>query len=269
MASSYSAYVDPVIRRSSTKYIDYDRLKHENKENLCTISVNNSSAGSITGILDTQSNISIGAKADYKDYWDNLQAFQTLQNYQGLVGSAAGGEKQMPQVSLKSLRLSEQNYMGSTVNDFNIKINVPIISQNDDPWGIAIGMLEYVIGERSSDISISDIFGIESNKIQSFVSGAEKELVIYAPHRYRIRWSNNDITKAGGAEDRPEGCANIRIGSRFKFDNMLITNVSCDFNNIVYVDGKVTDLGIQFSFRPWRLPDLSEVKRWFALRRGL
>ena len=36
MASSYSAYVDPVIRRSSTKYIDYDRLKHENKENLST-----------------------------------------------------------------------------------------------------------------------------------------------------------------------------------------------------------------------------------------
>lgn len=267
MTSSYSAYIDPKRTTNPTKYIDFNRLKSENPENLCTIFVeNNPTAATIVGIIDPLSITSLGASAQYQDYFSNMQSFKQLQQYVGLISSATGTEegRQMPQISLQSLRLSEQNYMGSTVNDMSLKMNVPIISQNDDPWTIAIGMFEYVLGERAGDIDIADYLGVHSEKIQSFVSGAQQELAIYAPHRYRVRWSSNSVTAPGGDKDKPEGCATIKVGSRFKFRNMLITRVDCSFNNVVYRDGKVTNLDIQFSFKPWRLPDIAEVKSWFA-----
>lgn len=268
MTSSYSAYINPSEKREPTKYIDFDILKTQNPENLCTVSVyspRSANTSTVTGIIDSTSRFSIGAKAQYQDYMQNLQTFTQLQQYQGLIGSATDAYSQ---VSLQSLRLSEQNYMGSTVNDINLTMNIPIISKNDDPWKISTGMLEYVLGERASDLSIEDYFGINSEKLQSFVGGAQKELLIYAPHRYRVKWASQKVFDPGGDRDEPEGCASVVIGSRFNFRKVLITSVDCSFNNLVYHTGSVTNLQIIFSFKPWRTPDLNEMKSWFSKLKG-
>ena len=71
------------------------------------------------------------------------------------------------------------------------------------------------------------------------------------------------MSNLGGEGDDPRGCATIQIGNRFLFRRVLVTDVSVDFNNIIYVDGKVTNMTARVSFKPWRQPDLAEMKSWF------
>lgn len=273
MTSSYSAYTPPISSSfTPTKYIDYNILKEENPDNICTISTYQPDDGvtssTIVGIIDATSVFSVGAKAEYKDFMDNLKSFRELQQWQGIISSGVSSENNLkiPQVSFQSLRLSEQQYLGSTVNSLSVVLNIPIISQNDNPWDIAIGMLEYVIGDRSDGtINIptdNKIFG----NLQTFGNGALKEFLMYAPHHYRVQWADNNLTQNGGSDDIPRGCATVKIGRRFNFEKVLITDVGCGFNNLTYNDGKCTNLKINVSFKPWRTPTLSDIKSWFVGR---
>lgn len=259
----------------TNKYINYKMLERQNPENLCKITVykplesmvssgareikENLNYSSVTGIISPTTNFTMGASSSYQDIIGNVKWLDTLQQYVNIGGTMAGSdENPISQFAFKSLRLSEQQYMGSKVNDFSINLQIPILSREDNPWKIAKGLFEYVLSERGGT------FNSGNSQITSFVQSSQKELVLFAPHRYRINWQNNDLTSnLGGEGDDPRGCATIQIGNRFLFRRVLVTDVSIDFNNIIYIDGKVTNMSARVSFKPWRQPDLAEMKSWF------
>ena len=265
MTSSYSAYQTQQQSFAPSKYINYAYLESTNPESICTIQTYKPDYGGenkVSGILDPSSTFGLSASAEYKDYMSNLKSFQEIQQYIGLAGSLAGNNNLRPsQVSLQSLRLSEQNYMGSSIGNLSVKFSIPIVATEDNPWTIATTMLAYVVGERTNAIDVSQTPLL--NKMQTFTGEVEKELLLYAPHRYRVDWSQGK--GSGGAGDEPHGCATIWIGTRFTFKKVLITNVSCTFSNYVYRDGKCTNLDIQVSFKPWRMPDMFDVEKWFGV----
>lgn len=275
MTSSYSEYVNPFNsnRTKPTKYIDYNMLEKFNQENLCTVGTylnkDNRLNGSITGIIDPLSKFSLVGTAKYQNNMDNLETFQTLQKYQGIGNSMANSTgAELPQMSFQSLRLSEQQYMGSEIQDMSIMINVPIISSNDNPWEIAYSLLEFVLPVRPNDTQIKSGESL-SGKAQAFGQALSRELVLFAPKGYRVKWDGDlNVDSTGGYNDEPQNCATVKIGQRFLFDKVLITRVSCEFNNKIYVNGACTLLNVQFNFKPWRTPTASEVRHWFSLIDG-
>ena len=270
--SSYSEYIREFEESfKPSDYIDYDRLKQNNPESVCTIRTylgktetqyieKYGSLPSIDGILDSTSLIGLQGVARYQDYMSNLNIFRELQQYLGMMGSLGGGK--VPQVSLQSLRLSEQNYMGSEVKvPSGLKLSVPIIAKKDDPWKIASNLLSYVIGVRPNAQPIPQ--GGWGEKLKAFGANTMNEFVLFAPNNYSVKWVNGDKI-LGGSDDYPQNAVEVLIGTRFWFRPVLLTDVSCSFSNNIYVDGKCTNLDITFSFKPWRTPDVNEVRSWFS-----
>lgn len=232
--------------------IDYKRLLNENPHYVASVNIDGSTSQPIQGIIVADSQFAFGATTQYSDSIPPDQWSKKFNTWAGLGANAA----QQPQVALQSLRMSEQSFNGFNVNDFSINLTIPVITQYDDPYTVGMRLLSYCVGTRfgkNSDVTETD------NTLQAAASQVGYEMILKAPNNYHVIY---DDSKLSGGNDRPVGSATIKIGERFMFEQCLITSVTCNYSNVVYSDGKVTWVGIDFSWKFWRSPTYADVQRW-------
>ena len=234
---------------STTVLVDYKRLLSENPEYVATVSIPDLGPyTAISGLMDIDGNFSFGADTQYNDVMPASDWLSEMQKYYNVAQNAGNH----PQVAFQSLRLSEQQFTGFNIKPFSVSLKVPVITQLDDPYTIVIKLLSYCIGYRHGDGEAG------AGNITLLGKEVSREFILYAPHMYRVVYSDD----LGGYRDEPKNAAMVSIGSRFCFRNMLITSVSGEYSNVVYSDGKVTDVQIRFDFKPWRQPNLGTIYQW-------
>lgn len=242
--------------RSMGDILDYNTLKKYNQENLCSIYVNGNTSRAITGIVDPEKSTKFSVSATYKPLVDQSRFLEKAQDVYNLTSAAWDSN---PQVMINSLRLSEKNFKGFNAEDkFSISLSVPVMHPDDNPNRLAYDMLKFACGIRADDKGGSDV-------IKVFNEDVKAEFVLYAPNYYRIKYVPSPGGGTGGISDIPVNACTVQIGTRFRYDNVLINNVAATFSNTVYHDGKPTWLTLDISFEYWRQIDIKNIESFLMV----
>lgn len=239
--------------RNLTALLDIDRIK-QNPLYKCTISggrVNKAGgllASTITGIYNPDSMFEVSVGSEYVDTF--TMPFDTSKLNE--VGGFAENMSGKTQFILKSLRMTEQRWNGSTSPEFTIKLDIPIVRRTDASWKI----MKYVLQATSG--TLNDYAG--AGQTQS----ADSALQIFAPNGYRVNYGTS-----AGSQDFPQGTYTIALGEGatrwFLMPQALITNASCAISGKKYYDGNPTSITVTISFKFWRQPMYEDIVDWFPL----
>lgn len=236
--------------KNITGLLDIDRIK-ANPLYQCTITGGRTIFGmpsSITGIYDTDSSFTISTSSSYSDTFELPSIANKINEVTGFAANMAG----KTQFILKSVRMTEQRWAGSSSPEFRAKINIPIVRKENAPWN----MLKYVIQATSPTL--------DDYASNNQVSSTESSWVIYAPNGYGINYQ----TSAKDA-DRPKGTYTIQFGNGsttwFKMPFAIITSSDATLSNKKYYDGNPTSIILNIGFKFWRQPLLTDIIDWFPL----
>lgn len=239
-----------------TGLLDIDRVK-ANPLYRCTISGGRYASGngksaiaSISGIYNSDAPFSISVGSEYADTFEMPEVIEKLNSALGWAANMSG----KTQFILKSVRMTEQRWNGSTNPEFSVKIDIPIVRKKDAPWDV----IKYVLQTTSG--TMNDYNGAGQ------VQRAESAWQIFAPNGYKVNYRKRT---GGPNSDSPEGTYTISLGSGsrcwFRMTNAIITNVDCSIGNKKYYDGNPTFVSVSIRFKFWRLALLEDMLNWFPL----
>lgn len=251
MASNLSVYQSKA-QTNSTKLdglLDIDRI-YANPVYTCTIS---SSAGTIKGIYNSDTPFGINISSEFVDQFSLPPAIE-----QGLDALRSGANwianmSGKSQFILKSLRMTEQRWNGSSEPTFHIKIDVPIVRKTNVQWQVLNYALKAVSGTRTSPN--------QNGQTQHI----EEAWVIYAPNGYHVNYASGD------RGDTPVGTHSITLGAGgptgsqwFQMNNAVITGANFSIGSKKYYDGNPTTVSLDIDFKYWRYPLYEEAVQWFT-----
>lgn len=241
-------------KRQLAAILDIDRIKN-NPLYKCTVtggkvrSGDSYVTGSIVGIYNPDSPFSMSTSSDYTDTF--TLPFQDKLDKLNEVGAWAQNMSGRTQFIIKSIRMTEQRWTGSTAPDFNIKIDIPIVRPKDGE--VAWDSIRYFL--QATCGSINDYAGTQKQSMESAWQ-------IFAPNGYKVTYKKD--SKSG---DVPSGTYSISLGegkSRwFSMTNALITNASPTISGKKYYDGNPTSISLNISFKYWRQPMYEDIINWF------
>lgn len=229
--------------------LDVDRI-YANPVYACSIIKVNGAGGlqEIQGIYNSDSSFDIGITSNYVDQFDlpiqsGLDALNPVINY---LRNTQGKS----QFILKSLRMTEQRWNGSTEPSFSIKIDIPIVRRTDAQWRVLNYALQAVSGTKN------EVGG--NNQVQRVESGWQ----IFAPNGYHVTYAK-DATQ----NDKPSGTHNITLGKGqatwFRMNDAVITNMGFLIGSKKYYDGNPTSVTLAIDFKYWRYPLYEDIIQWF------
>ena len=231
--------------------LDVDRI-YTNPIYTCTIQKESGAAGpqQIIGIYNSDSPFNIQINSEFVDQFDLPPAIQ--EGFNQLAGGAnwIRNMQGRTQMILKSLRMTEQRWNGSSEPTFNVKIDIPIVRKTNAQW-LA---LQYALQAVSGTLNENGGNG----QVQKVESGWQ----IFAPNGYKVNY-------AGKAEDsdHPEGTHHIMLGSGnsrwFDMENAVITGISYAIGSKKYYDGNPTSVSLSIDFKYWRYPLYEQIIKWF------
>lgn len=234
--------------------LDIDRI-YANPVYACSISKINGAAGnqSIEGIYNSDSPFNISITSNYVDQFElpiqpGLDALNPAVNW-------ARNMQGKSQMILKSLRMTEQRWNGSTEPTFRLSIDIPIVRRTDAQWKAIQYALQAVSGTKDEVGGNSQVQRIES------------AWQIFAPNGYKVVYA-----KTAEGHDEPQGTHNIVLGKGeakwFQMINAIITDVDCSIGPKKYYDGNPTSVTISIQFKFWRYPLYEDVISWFPKIQG-
>lgn len=201
---------------------------------------------SISGIYDTDSNFTLSLGSEYSDTFEMPDIVNDINSITGFAANYFG----RTQFILKSVRMTEQRWTGSSAPTFNISINIPIVRKPEAAWNV----LKFISQALSG--TINNYAGGGQTK------STESAYVIYAPNGYTIHYKDSKQDS-----DYPTGTYTIELGSGtscwFRMPNALITNASFSISNKKYYDGNPVSVKVNISFKWWRQPLLEDIIEWF------
>lgn len=236
--------------------LDIERIK-KNPLYMCTISGGLDSFNQnikyfmptyITGIYDTDSNFTLNLGSEYSDTFEMPGIVDKANEITGFAANFFG----KTQFILKSVRMTEQRWTGSSCPEFNIAINIPIVrkAESNAAWNV----LKFVTQALSG--TLNNYAGGTQTK------STEASYVIYAPNGYTIHYQNS-----AQDSDYPTGTYTVELGSGdscwFRMPNALITNANVSISNKKYYDGNPVSVKVSISFKYWRQPLLEDIVSWF------
>lgn len=233
--------------------LDIDRIKN-NPVYQCTLSGGRFNVGgvkgtkSIVGIYNSDAPFTISSQSNWEDTFEMPQVVDKLSGALNWVENMAG----KTQFILKSLRMTEKRWTGSSAPTFSITIDIPIVRKKDAPWTVVKYVMQAVSGTMNDYNS------------QGQVTSAEDSFQIFAPNGY-------GVTYAKGAKDSdvPKGTYTVSLGSGsccwFRMQNAVITSASCNIGSKKYYDGNPTFVSVSIGFEFWRQPLLEDIITWFPL----
>lgn len=250
------------ILRSSGSYsrqdkfaglLDIDRIKEQNSVYKCTVGCSLDGINYLmgfTGIYNSDSPFSVSVGAEYVD---QFSLPETLDNdATRSVVSMAQNLQDRSQFILKSLRMTEQRWSGSTPPEFSVKIDIPIIRKTDACWTI----LDYLLRATSGTQNESGGGGQ--------VQRTESAWQIFAPNGYHVQYATD-----GKSKDTPKGVHIVSLGSGrscwFVMPQAIITNMDFNIGSKKYYDGNPTSVSCTIHFKFWRQPLYEDVIQWFPL----
>lgn len=232
---------------------DIERIA-QNPLYTCTIAGGRSNIGGFTlqnaiqGIYNPDAPFTISVGSEYQDTFTLPAGVDKINEVTGWGANMSG----KTQFILKSLRMTEQRWTGSTAPEFSVKIDIPIVRKNNDAWKTLVYALQATLG------TLNDYNG------QGQVQSNESAWQIFAPNGYKVNY--NSSSKGG---DTPEGTYTIELGSGtkcwFRMRNALITNMDYSISNKKYYDGNPVSVSFTVHFKFWRQPLFEEVTDWFPL----
>lgn len=247
MASNLSLYQPKTqsISNSLEGLLDVDRI-YANPVYTCTIQ---GSSGIIKGIYNSDSPFGIGIESNFVDQFSLPPAIE-----QGLEALRAGTNwianmSGKSQFILKSMRMTEQRWDGSSSPTFQIRIDVPIVRRTDVQWKVLQYALKATAGTRTSPNANGQTQHID------------EAWVIYAPNGYHVNYSSGD------QGDQPVGTHTIQLGSGnsvwFRMTNAVITSMNFSIGPKKYYDGNPTSVSLDIGFKYWRYALYEEAIKWF------
>lgn len=242
--------------RSFTGLLDVDRVK-ANPIYKCfiakKIAVGNP-VNYIQGVYNSDSQFSVSVGSEYVDQ------FELPEDAQNALTKLQGGMNWMrnmqekSQFIVKSIRMSEQRWNGSTAPTFSVKIDIPIVRRADAPWEAIKYCLRATCGTLQE--------GGAGGQVQRMESAWQ----IFAPNGYKINYSDS-----ANSHDTPEGTYTIALGEGrkcwFRMTDAVITNMDVSIGNKKYYDGNPTSVSIVVQFKFWRYPLYEDIITWFPLMR--
>ena len=254
--SSLSVY-QAQTRLTSSKIrtlLDVDRIK-QNPIYTASI-IGGRSLGSlglltqISGIYNPDSPFTISCGSEFVDTFELPPVVDKMNEVTGWAANMAG----KTQFILKSVRMTEQRWNGSTAPEFSIKIDIPIVRKSDAPWKI----IKYVM--QATMPTLNDY----NSKSGAQIQRTESSWTIFAPNGYKIHYSNSSKTS-----DYPEGAYTIELGrgayTWFRMQHALITSMNCSISGKKYYDGNPVSVTVSVNFKYWRQPMFEDVVHWFPL----
>lgn len=202
----------------------------------------------ITGIVDSGNTFEVSTGAKYEDTASMPSFADALNEVAGLAANLSG----QTQFIAQSIRMTEARWTGCENPSFNLKLEIPIIREADDPWKYLDYILMCTTPRTSNDAGVVTGGG---SKLQQTAN----ELLIYAPNGYRINYD-----KSGHENDSPQGTVSIKIGNWFEAHNMLITDAQVSISGKKLYTGDPISISIQFTFRYWKLPTYADMRSWFT-----
>lgn len=248
MASNLSTYKSKTNPNSTNLegLLDIDRI-YANPVYTCTISGN---SGTIKGIYNSDSPFGISINSEFVDQFSLPPAIEqgldALRSGTNWIANMSGKS----QFILKSLRMTEQRWNGSSEPTFNIKLDIPIVRRTNVQWKVLQYALKAVSGTRTSP---------NANGQTQHIDEAWQ---IFAPNGYHVNYDNS--AKGG---DSPVGTHAITLGSGssiwFNMSHAVITGISYSIGSKKYYDGNPTSVTLDVSFKYWRYPLYEEAIMWF------
>lgn len=250
--SKYTGNMFNQNTRSFSGYLDVDRVKDNPlyKFYMAEKVKQGASYSAIEGVYDSDSSFSISVGSNYEDQFE--LPFQDQVNKLMQTGNMMRNLQDASQFIVKSVRMTEQRWTGSTEPTFTVKVNIPIVRKKDAPWK----MLQYCLKATSGTLQEYSPGGQ--------VQRSESAFQIFAPNGYRIHYSNGANSK-----DTPYGTYAIALGAGsrcwFRMLDALITNIDYSIGNKKYYDGNPTSVVLTVSFKYWRYPLYEDIIKWFPL----
>lgn len=234
--------------------LDIDRIK---KNPIYTVSItggrsriaNFTLSSTITGIYNPDAPFSISCGSEFVDTFELPPVVDKMNEVTGWAANMSG----KTQFLLKSVRMTEQRWNGSTSPEFTVKFDIPIVRKKDAPWDI----IKYVMQAVSPTLN-------DYNSEGKQITRAESSWTIFAPNGYKVNYS-----KSAKDADSPEGTYTIQLGLSpycwFRMRNALITNIDCSISNKKYLDGNPVSVSVSVHFKFWRQPMYEDIVSWFPL----
>lgn len=237
--------------------LDVDRI-YANPVYACEISKIGGAGGpqSIQGIYNSDAQFTISINSEFVDQFSLPSDIQD-----GFNALAAGGNwlrnmNGKSQFIMKSLRMTEQRWNGSTEPAFNIKVDIPIVRKTNAQWLALQYALQAVSGTKNESGGNGQ------------VQRTESAWQIFAPNGYKVIYSQSAEEK-----DEPKGAHNITLGSGdatwFRMINAVITGMSFSIGSKKYYDGNPTSVSLSLDFKYWRYPLYEDVIDWFPKLNGV
>lgn len=234
--------------------LDIERIK-QNPLYKCTISggldvfnqkIKNYMPTYITGIYDTDSSFTLSLGSEYSDTFEMPGIVDKANELTGFAANFFG----KTQFILKSVRMTEQRWTGSSSPSFTIAINIPIIRKEQAAWNV----LKFTSQALSG--TLNNYAGGTQTK------STEASYVIYAPNGYTVHYQNS-----AQDSDYPTGAYTIELGCGescwFRMPNALITDANFSISNKKYYDGNPVSVKVSITFKYWRQPLLEDIISWF------
>jgi hypothetical protein len=252
--SSISSYISNATFNTSrgiSAFLDIDRIKG-NPLYKCIVTGGRTNKinvlSKITGIYNPDAPFSVSVGSEYVDSFE--LPFDTSKL--NAVANFAANMSGKTQFILKSLRMTEQRWNGSTSPEFNVKLDIPIIRASDASWSV----LKYALQATTGTLN-----DYSSNGQTQTVDGS---LQIFAPNGYRINYS-----KDANKQDTPSGTYTVQLGEGrtcwFRMSDAVITNSDVSISGKKYYDGNPTSISVSISFKYWRQPLFEDIVQWFPL----
>ena len=252
--SIYNTANSKITGSTVRQFLDIDRIK-QNPIYTAVISGGRTKLGgfslssSITGIYNPDSPFTISTGSEYADTFELPPVVDKMNEVTGWAANMSG----KTQFILKSVRMTEQRWNGSTAPEFNIKIDIPIVRKKDAPWSV----IRYVTQATSATLN-------DYNSSGGQVTSPEAAWTIFAPNGYKVTYS-----KEAKDADKPQGTYTIQLGlGRYRWfcmQNALITSSNCSISGKKYEDGNPVSVSVSIGFKFWRQPLYEDIVNWFPL----
>lgn len=236
--------------------LDVDRI-NANPVYTCYIQKNGGGGiQSISGIYNSDAPFSVSIQSDFVDQFELPSDIQDGFNQLAAGGNWMRNMNGMSQFILKSIRMTEQRWNGSSAPEFSLKLDIPIVRQTNAQWKALKYALQAVSGTKDEQGGNQQVQRVES------------AWQIFAPNGYKVTYSSSAETA-----DTPSGVHSIALGKGnanwFMMNNAVITSIQGDIGPKKYYDGNPTNVTISIRFKFWRYPLYEDVIQWFPKMRLL